>query len=149
LARSVDFSEDDLEAARRRQPRPSNRLTRRWQSCRVPGLHVAQHLHEADHVARLKNPFHSIAVKISEGAFIQKRWIHDAASREVIDYEIEELQLVCAKPPAQQEFTKGTFRALSHCRAKSASGLRLADFQAAAMASRHVVIAAARSTRCD
>jgi hypothetical protein len=30
-----------------------------------------------------------------------------------------------------------------------ASGLRLTDFQAAATASRHVVIAAARCTRCD
>jgi len=37
--------------------------------------------------------------------------------------------------------------ALSRCHAKSASGLRLTDFQAAATASRHVVIAAARSTR--
>ena len=53
---------------------------------------VAQHLHEAHHVARFKNPFHAIAVKIGEGAFIQKRWIHHAASREVIDYEIEELE---------------------------------------------------------
>ena len=41
-------------------------------------------------------------------------------------------------------------RALSHCCSKSARGeLRLTDFQAAATASRHVVIAAARSTRCD
>ncbi len=40
-------------------------------------------------------------------------------------------------------------RALSHCRAKSTRGLRLTDFYAAATASRHVVIAAARSTRCD
>jgi hypothetical protein len=39
--------------------------------------------------------------------------------------------------------------ALSHCRSKSARELRLTDFQAAATASRHVVIAAARSTRCD
>ena len=39
--------------------------------------------------------------------------------------------------------------ALSRCHAKSASGLRLTDFQAAATASRHVVIGAARSTRCD
>ncbi len=39
--------------------------------------------------------------------------------------------------------------ALSRCHAKSASGLRLTDFQAAATASRHVVIAASRSTRCD
>src|SRR5271165_5426412 len=39
--------------------------------------------------------------------------------------------------------------ALSRCHVKSASGLRLTDFQAAATASRHVVIAAARSTRCD
>ena len=38
-------------------------------------------------------------------------------------------------------------RGLSRCHAKSASGLRLTDFQAAATASRHVVIAAARSTR--
>ena len=38
-------------------------------------------------------------------------------------------------------------RALSRCHAKSASGLGLTDFQAAATASRHVVIAAARSTR--
>ena len=38
-------------------------------------------------------------------------------------------------------------QALSRCHAKSASGLRLTDFQAAATASRHVVIAAARSTR--
>ena len=37
--------------------------------------------------------------------------------------------------------------ALSRCHAKSASGLRLTHFQAAATASRHVVIAAARSTR--
>ena len=37
--------------------------------------------------------------------------------------------------------------ALSRCHAKSARGLRLTDFQAAATASRHVVIAAARSTR--
>jgi NAD(P)-dependent dehydrogenase (short-subunit alcohol dehydrogenase family) len=37
--------------------------------------------------------------------------------------------------------------ALSRCHAKSASGLGLTDFQAAATASRHVVIAAARSTR--
>ena len=39
--------------------------------------------------------------------------------------------------------------ALSRCHAKSASGPRLTDFQAAATASCHVVIAAARSTRCD
>jgi IS30 family transposase len=38
-------------------------------------------------------------------------------------------------------------RALSRCHAKSASGLGLTDFQAAVTASRHVVIAAARSTR--
>ena len=37
--------------------------------------------------------------------------------------------------------------ALSRCHAKSASGLGLTDFQAAATASRHAVIAAARSTR--
>ena len=37
--------------------------------------------------------------------------------------------------------------ALSRCHAKSASGPGLTDFQAAATASRHVVIAAARSTR--
>src|SRR5271165_5233878 len=41
------------------------------------------------------------------------------------------------------------FMALSHCRSKSARELRLMDFQAAATASRHVVNAAARSTRCD
>ena len=40
-------------------------------------------------------------------------------------------------------------RALSRCHAKSASGLGLTDFQAAATASRQVVIAAARSTRRD
>ena len=40
--------------------------------------------------------------------------------------------------------------ALSGCHPKSAGGLRLTDFQAAATASRHaVVIAAARSTRRD
>jgi hypothetical protein len=38
-------------------------------------------------------------------------------------------------------------QALSRCHAKSASGLGLTDFQAAVTASRHVVIAAARSTR--
>ncbi len=44
--------------------------------------------------------------------------------------------------------TAGTpFAALSRCHAKSASGPRLTHFQAAATASRHVVIAAARSTR--
>ena len=43
----------------------------------------------------------------------------------------------------------GSGAALSRCHAKSARGLRLTDFQAAATASRHVVIAAARSTRCD
>ena len=39
-----------------------------------------------------------------------------------------------------------------HCHVamrRGASALRLTDFQAAATASRHVVIAAARSTRCD
>ena len=41
----------------------------------------------------------------------------------------------------------GPRRALSRCHAKSARGLRLTHFQAAATASRHVVIAAARSTR--
>jgi hypothetical protein len=41
----------------------------------------------------------------------------------------------------------GVRLALSRCHAKSASGLGLTDFQAAATASRHVVIAAARSTR--
>jgi hypothetical protein len=43
--------------------------------------------------------------------------------------------------------TKYPMMALSRCRAKSASGLGLTDFQAAATASRHVVIAAARSAR--
>ena len=48
--------------------------------------------------------------------------------------------------PHEQDLAQG---ALSRCHAKSASGLRLTDFQAAATASRHVIIAAARSTRCD
>jgi hypothetical protein len=39
--------------------------------------------------------------------------------------------------------------ASSRCHTKSASGLRGTDFHAAATASRHVLIAAARSKRCD
>src|SRR5208283_400989 len=46
-----------------------------------------------------------------------------------------------------RDFASATRTALSRCHAKSASGLRLTHFQAAATASRHVVIAAARSTR--
>jgi hypothetical protein len=38
--------------------------------------------------------------------------------------------------------------ALSRCRRKSATGLQLLKFQAAATASRHVLIAAARKVRC-
>jgi hypothetical protein len=38
--------------------------------------------------------------------------------------------------------------ASSRCHAKSASGRRHTDFQAAATASRHVLIAAVRSVRC-
>jgi hypothetical protein len=39
-------------------------------------------------------------------------------------------------------------RALSRCHAKSASGWRYTDFQAAATTSRHVLIAAVRSVWC-
>lgn len=45
-------------------------------------------------------------------------------------------------PTAAASASGQSTTALSHCRAKSASGLRLTDFQAAATASRHVVIAA-------
>jgi hypothetical protein len=48
---------------------------------------------------------------------------------------------------ACQEGACSVAEALSRCYAKSAIGLGLTDFQAAATASRHVVIAAARSTR--
>ena len=42
----------------------------------------------------------------------------------------------------------GAWRALSRCRTKNATRLRLVYFQAAATASRHVFIAAARKVRC-
>ena len=42
----------------------------------------------------------------------------------------------------------GLATALSRCRRKSAKGLQLLKFQAAATASRHVFIAAARKVRC-
>ena len=50
-------------------------------------------------------------------------------------------------PDKQDEPAEAGDGALSRSNAKSASGLPLTHFQAAATASRHVVIAAARSTR--
>ncbi len=69
---------------------------------------------------------------------------HDSQDSALVVSQTQPLGL----PPRPYDQT-GLALALSRCHAKSASGLRLMDFQAAATASRHVVIAAARSTRCD
>ncbi len=55
---------------------------------------------------------------------------------------------VAAIVHAPIELPRGFAVALSRCRTKNATRLRLVYFQAAATASRHVFIAAARKVRC-
>jgi hypothetical protein len=82
-------------------------------SCRFSGLDTAQHLHKAYYVFGSKNPFHPFAIEVGKRTFVQKRRVHHAASREVLDYKVEEFDLIRVKSAAAQEFSEGTFSGLS------------------------------------
>src|SRR5215813_2382758 len=59
-----------------------------------------------------KNPFHPFAIEVGKRTFIQKCRVHHASSREVVDYKVEEFDLIRVKSAAAQEFSESMFSGL-------------------------------------
>jgi hypothetical protein len=74
------------------------------------GLDLAQNINEANHIGVLEHALHALTVEIGKGCFIEESGIHDAASGEVINNQVQEFVLVGGKLSLHEEFGKCLLR---------------------------------------
>ena len=79
---------------------PSTCLNRSWRSraefvsSSKFRFYVAEYLHQSNHVRVLEHAFNALGVEIGERCFVKELRVYDAARSEMINYKIEEFELI-------------------------------------------------------